>query len=103
MKDIAIKELVGLRPKMYSFLVDESSEHKEARGVYKNAVATITHSGYKDVFLNKKCLRHLMNRTQSKDHRIGTYEVSKISLSCFDDKIYIQNSGYDGLAFFYQN
>ena len=29
-----------------------------------------------------------MNKIQSKDHRIGTYEI-KISLSCFDDKVYI--------------
>ena len=30
-----------------------------------------------------------MNRIQSKDHRIGTYEINKISLPCFDDKIYM--------------
>ena len=34
-----------------------------------------------------------MNRIQTKDHRIGTYEIIKIELSCFDDKIYIQNNG----------
>ena len=28
-----------------------------------------------------------MNRIQSKDHRMGTYEIKKLSLSCFDDKI----------------
>ena len=39
-----------------------------------------------------------MNRIQSRVHRIGTFEINKISLSCFDDKIYIQNNGYDGLA-----
>ena len=44
-----------------------------------------------------------MNRIQSKDHKIGTYEIDKISLSCFDDKIYIQNNGYDGLAVGYQS
>ena len=27
------------------------------------------------------------NRIQSKDHKIGTYEINNISLSCFDDKI----------------
>ena len=48
---------------------------------------------YKDVLLNTKCLRHSISRIQSKDHRIGTYEMSKISLFCFDDKIYIQNKG----------
>ena len=26
---VAIKEFVGLKPKMYSFLVDDNSEHKK--------------------------------------------------------------------------
>ena len=40
-----------------------------------------------------------MNRIQSKEHRIGTYEISKIQLPFFDDKISIKNNGYDGLGF----
>ena len=68
-----------------------------------NIVATISCKEYKDVLLNKKCLRHFMNRIQSKDHKIGTYEISKISLSCFDDKICIENNGCDGLALGYQS
>ena len=39
-----------------------------------------------------------MNRIQSKNHRIGTYEISKISLSCFGDKIYIPDNETDPLA-----
>ena len=27
-----------------------------------------------------------MNRIQSKDHRTRTYEINKISFSCFDEK-----------------
>ena len=38
-----------------------------------------------------------MNRIQSKGHRIGTY-YNNILLPCFNDKIYIRNNGYDGLA-----
>ena len=38
--------------------------------------------------LSKKCVRYSMNRNQCKYHRIGTYQINKISLSCFDDKIY---------------
>ena len=95
---VAIEEIVGLRPKMYSYLLDNNSEHKKTKGIHKNVAATISHNEYKDVLLNKKCLRHSMNRIQSKDHKTGTYETGKISLSCFDDKIYIQNNGYDGLA-----
>ena len=94
---VLVEEFVGLKPKMYSFLVD-NNEHKKAKVVNKNVVATISHSEYKDILLNKKCLRHSMNRIQSKDHKIGTYEINKISLFCFDDKIYIQNNGYNGLA-----
>ena len=78
-------------------------EHKKARGMNKNVVAIISPSEYKDVFLNEKCLRYFMNRIQSTEHRIGTYEINKISLSWFDGKIYIQNNGYDGLPFGYQN
>ena len=44
-----------------------------------------------------------MNRVQSKDNTIGTYEINKISLSCCDDKIYIQNNEYDELALGYQS
>ena len=83
---------------MYLYLVDDNREHKKAKGVSKNVVAVISHNEFKDALLNKKCLRHSMNRIQSKDHKIRTYEINEISLSCFDDKIYIQNNGCDGLA-----
>ena len=43
-------------------------------------------------------LAHSINRFQSKDHRIRTYEINKISLPCFNDKIYIQKNECDGLA-----
>ena len=87
---------------MYLFLVD-SSEHKKAKCVNKNVVATISHNEYKVVLLNNKCIRHSMNRIQNKDHRIGTYEINRISVPCFDDKIYIQNNGSDGLSLGYQS
>ena len=69
---IAIKESVTLKPKMYSFFVD-NSEHKKAKDVNRNVVATISHNEYKDVFLNNKCIKHLMN---NKRHRIGTYKIN---------------------------
>ena len=31
-----------------------------------------------------------MERIKAKGHKIGTYEIDKISLSCFDDKIYVR-------------
>ena len=99
---VANEEFVGLKPKMYSFLV-ENSEHKKAKGVNENVVTAISHNEYKNVLLYNECIRDSMNRIQSKDHKIGTYEINKISLSCFDNKIYIQNNGYDKLALGYQS
>ena len=66
-------------------------------------LATISFNEYKNVLLNNRCLRNSMNRIQSKDHRIRTYQIKKNSLSCFDDKVCIENNGYDGLTLGYQN
>ena len=74
---IEIKEFSGLKPKMYSYLVG-NSEHKKAKGLNRNVVATISHIEYKVILLNNKCIRHSMNRIQRKDHRIGTYKITKI-------------------------
>ena len=74
---VAVEEFVGLKPKMYSFLVD-NSENKKAKDVNKNVIGAISHNECKDVLLNNKYIRHSMNRIQSKDHRIGTYEINKI-------------------------
>ena len=100
---VPIKEFVALKPNMYSFLVDDSSEHEKTKGVNKNLVVTISHNEHKFVLLNQKCFRHSMNRIQIKNHRIRTYEINKISLSCFDDKIWIKNNGCDELALGYQS
>ena len=86
-----------LKPKMHSFLVD-NNEHKKAK-VNKNIIAIVSHNEYKDVLLNTKCNRHSMIRTQ----KLRTYEINKVSLFTFDDKIYIQNNGYNGLALGYQS
>ena len=98
---IDIERFVGLKPKMYLLFVDNSSEHKKAKDVNENVVSTISHDEYKDALLNSKCLRHLINRIQNKNHRIGTHKIIKFFLSCFDDKIYILNNGYDGIALGY--
>ena len=47
---VAIEEFVGLKPKVYSLLID-NSEHKKAKGEYRNIVAIISRNEYKDVLL----------------------------------------------------
>ena len=56
--DVAIKEFVKL---MYSFLVDDSSEHKKAKDENKSVVVKTSNNEYKYVQLNNICLRHSMN------------------------------------------
>ena len=45
----------------------------------------------------------MIKRIQSKLHRIGTYNVCKISLSCFDDKRYALNDGVNTFAYFHKD
>ena len=59
---VAIEEFNRLKTKMYLFLVDNNSEHKKAKGVNGNVVATISNNEYKDELSYNKCFRHLMNR-----------------------------------------
>ena len=73
---VAIDEFAELKPKIYKLLVYDSSEHKKAKGVSKNIVATISHIEYKDFLLNNKCFRQLMKRIQSKNHRIESTKKS---------------------------
>ena len=44
-----------------------------------------------------------MKRIQAKKHKIGTYEIDKISLSCFDDKRYVLDDGIHTLAYFHKD
>ena len=49
---IALEEFVGLKPKMYSYLVYDNTKDEKVKSVNKNAVATISHNEFKDVLLN---------------------------------------------------
>ena len=48
-------------------------------------------------------MRHKMRRIQAKKHKIGTYEIDKISLSCFDDKRYVLDDEIHTLAYFHKD
>ena len=89
---------------MYSLITveEEEEEVKKAKGVNKNVVKNTRHKEFVVLF-NKKVMKHNMKRIQNKLHRIGTYDVCKISLSCFDDKRYILSDGIDNLAYFHKD
>ena len=42
-------------------------------------------------------------RIQSKKHKVGTYEIDKISLSCFGDKRYVLDDQIHMLAYFHKD
>ena len=74
---------------MYSIKNIDGKESNTAKGVN---IAT-EFNEFKDTLFNKKILRHKMRRIQTKKHKLGTYEINKISLSCFDDKTFVLNDG----------
>ena len=96
---VIIDEFVGLKSKMYSIRKINGSESSTAQGV--NIPTEFNKS--KNVLFNKKIIRHKMKRIQAKKHKIGTYEIDKISLSCFDDKKLVLDNGVHTLAYFHKD
>ena len=92
---IIMIEFVGLKSKMYSIKKIDGKEHNTAKGVN----IAIEFDNFKDVLFNKKIIRHKMKRIQSKKHKLGTYEIDKISLSCFDNKRYVVDDGIHTLSY----
>ena len=58
------------------------------------------HKEFVGVLFNRKVVKHNMKRIQSKLHGLGTYDVYKIALSCFDDKRYVLDDGVNTLDYF---
>ena len=103
MKDEAagkiIKEFVGLRSKLYSFVMDDGGEIKKCKGIKKQVVErSIRHEHYKTCLTTGKELLRKQNILRSYEHEVYTEEVNKVALSALDDKRYILSDGMDTLA-----
>ena len=97
---IPITEFVGLRSKMYSYIKDNHKVGKTAKGIKKNIIKNnIKHEDYKNVLNSNKQIHHTMKTIRSINHQLGSYELNKVSLSCFDDKRYIANDGINSFAY----
>ena len=95
-----ITEFIGLRSKMYSYIKDDDNENKTAKGIKKNIIKNnINHNNYKETLFNKQQLHHKMKSIRSDKHHINSYEINKVSLSCFDDKRYLLDNGINSLAY----
>ena len=103
MKDEAggkiIREFVGLRAKLYSFIMDDGGETKKCKGVKKQVVeSSIRHEHYKTCLTTGKEQLRKQNILRSYNHEVYTEEVNKIALSALDDKRYILSDGMHTLA-----
>ena len=94
-----IKEFVGLRAKLYSFIMEDGKENKRCKGVKKQVVeSSITHEDYKTCLRTGKEQLRKQNILRSYEHEVFTEEVNKIALSALDDKRYILGDGIHTLA-----
>ena len=82
-----ITHFIGLRPKLYSFKIEEGENVKKCKGIKKSVVSKgITFEHYFDcLFTGEKQMRS-MKIIQSKNHDIYSKEVNKIALSNEDNK-----------------
>ena len=97
---VPIREFIGLRSKMYSYIKDNDKGGKTAKGIKKNIIKkNITHENYKNVLFNNEQMHHTMKTIRSNNHQLGSYELNKVSLSCFDDKRYILKDSITSYAY----
>ena len=99
-----IISFIGHRSKMYSYEVElpggEIKNNKACKGISKNVVKRdIDHKDYLSVLQNKTIEKHKMKTIRSDHHVVSSYEINKISLSCFDDKRYILDDGITTYAY----
>ena len=94
-----ISGFIGLKSKMYSLITVDDEEKIRAKGVN----VKLKHNEFYDVSFNNKVVRHNMKRIQAKKQKLGSYDVRKVSLSCFDYKRYVLDNGVDSLAYFHKD
>ena len=82
-----ITHFVGLRPKLYSFKVEDDKVVKKCKGIKKNVVKKgITFDDYiRCLFSGEKQMKS-MKIIRSENHDIYSKEINKIALSSNDDK-----------------
>ena len=90
---------VGLRPKLYSFRIEEDKEVRKCKGIKNNVVKKkLDFDDYVQcLFTGKKEMRK-MNITRSENHDIYSKEVNKVALSNEDDKPEVLLGKIDTLA-----
>ena len=97
---VPITEFIGLKSKMYSYVKDNETGGRTAKGIKKNVIKNnIKHKDYKNMLINNEPMHHKMKTIRSQRHQLGSYEINKMSLSCFDDKPCIHNNRMSSYAY----
>ena len=82
-----MKEFCALRAKTYTYLMDDDSEKKKAKGIKKCVIQPrLLFENYKDSLFNDKSLLWSQQRFKSDHHNVYTAEVNKIALNSNYDK-----------------
>ena len=90
---------VGLRAKLYLYLMDEGNESKKCKDVKKPVVQnSITIDDYMNCLFNEEPQRRKMNIIWSYKHKKYTKTVLKVALSHEDDKRIILDEKIHTLA-----
>ena len=82
-----ITHFVGLRPKLYSFKIEDDKTVQKCKGVKKNMIKhEIIFEDYKQCLFSGEKQMRAMNIIRSENHDIYSKKVNKIALSANDDK-----------------
>ena len=82
-----ITHFVGLRPKLYSFKVEDEKANKKCKGIKKNIVKKdISFEDYFECLFSGEKQMRSMKIIRSENHEIYSKEVNKVALSNEDDK-----------------
>ena len=82
-----ITEFFALRPKTYSYLIDDCKEDKKTKETNKCVIKRmIKFNDYKNFLLNGEVVLKSQQRFKSKGHDVHTENINKIAYSSNDDK-----------------
>ena len=94
-----ITHFIGLRPKLYTFKVEEKGETRKAKGVKKNVIKkSLSFEDYKKCLYTEDELMKEMNIIRSQNHNIYSMTINKVALSANDDKRLICSNKINTLA-----
>ena len=80
-------EFAALRPKTYSYLMDDGGSDEKAKGTKKFVIKRrLKFYDYKDCLLNNEIILKSQQRFKGARHDVYTEEINKIALSSNDDK-----------------